>query len=399
MTSPSHLCLRKTWNVVLALVACVALVTLVSAVPSQTRAETMERAVMVKAGGAHTCALLVNRDVMCWGWNLHGQLGDGTKNDSPVPVRVNGVKNIIALDAGHGHNCVINARKRVKCWGNNFYGQLGDGTNEDRSRPVRVVGLRNVVALALGGGHTCALTEAGGVKCWGNNGDGQVGSNLPMHHSTPIDVVGLTSGVQALGAGLDHTCAVLSDGHIRCWGWNQFGQLGNGTTDNSPVPIQVSNITAATAVSGASLHTCAIENSRVKCWGSNDAGQLGDGTNDDHLTPTATLNFGKVKQLDDGDVHTCALTRKGAAKCWGGNGAGALGNGNDQASNLPVQVRGIQQDALSISAGNVGGVGASHSCAVVASGQVKCWGKNDRGQLGDGTEQDSNVPVSVIGFE
>jgi alpha-tubulin suppressor-like RCC1 family protein len=237
-------------------------------------------------GGYHTCALLRDGSVKCWGNNLGGQLGDGKsypeENSSLTPVTVVGISNAIAVSAGGDHTCALLRDGSVKCWGDNFYGQLGDGKSypkENRSlTPVTVVGISNAIAIATGHEHTCALLRDGSVKCWGDNLFGQLGDGTTHDKSTPVTVVGISNAI-AISAGDYHTCALLSNGSVKCWGGNDRGQLGDETTAaKSTTPVTVVGISNAIAVSAGGDHTCALlSNESVKCWGDNSDGQLGDG--------------------------------------------------------------------------------------------------------------------------
>ena len=201
-------------------------------------------------------------------------------SDVPVYSR-NVTTQAYAISAGEGHSCALTAGGGVKCWGWNAYGQLGDGTTTDRLLPTDVLGLASGVrAISAGGDHTCALTTSGAVKCWGYNGAGELGDGTTSDSSTPKEVSGLSTGVVAISGGYLHTCALMITGGVKCWGNNPYGTLGDGTTANSPNPVDVSGLTKGVAeISAGATHTCALLSSgRVKCWGSNAHGELGDGT-------------------------------------------------------------------------------------------------------------------------
>jgi alpha-tubulin suppressor-like RCC1 family protein len=300
------------------------------------------------------------------------------------------------LAAGGDHTCALTVSGGVECWGGNSSGQLGDGTVNNRSTPVDVVGLTSgVQAIALGSYHTCALTTAGGVKCWGWNGAGQLGNGTNNNSNTPVDVSGLTSGVQAIALGSYHTCALTTAGGVKCWGWNGAGQLGNGTTNDSTTPVDVSGLTSGVrAITVRYANTCALTSSGgVKCWGWNLAGQLGDGTYNNSNTPVdvSGLTSG-VQAINAGHMHTCALTTAGGVKCWGLNSDGQLGNGTNNNSNTPVDVYSLTAGVQAIAAGG------DHNCALTASGGIKCWGWNGYGQLGNNSNNPSNIPVDVVNW-
>ncbi|MDE3089704.1 MAG: RCC1 repeat-containing protein [Chloroflexota bacterium] len=360
----------------------------------------------IAAGLYHTCALMSAGGVKCWGYNGYGQLGDDTTNDHHTPVDVSVLTSgVSAIAAGAFHTCALLPRDRVKCWGDNPFGQLGDGTTTERNTPVDVNGLTSgVSAIAAGYYHTCALTSGGGVKCWGHNNVGQLGIGSSDHnaHSTPVDVIGLTSGVNAIAAGGDHTCALTTSGGVKCWGSNPYGELGDGTVPtspwNKPTPVDVTGLTSGVyAIAAGDDHTCALTTSGgVKCWGWNNEGQLGDGTTTNRLTPVDVIGLtSDVSAITAGDYHTCALTTRGSVKCWGLNGNGELGIGSTDYNPhpTPVDVIGLMSGVSAIAAGD------THTCAVMTSGGVKCWGDNNMsGQLGDGTTTNRLTPVDVIGL-
>ena len=352
-------------------------------------------ATQVSAGGSHTCAATVDGGVLCWGENGSGQLGDGTTQGRVVPVAVAGLGDSVrSVAAGWNHTCALTVAGAVYCWGWNAYGQLGDGTQgSNRLTPVPVAGLTSgVAAISAGYDFTCALTEEGDVKCWGDNSQGQLGDGTIQPRLTPVAVVGLPSGIQAIGAS-GHTCALTADGSIYCWGRNVKGQLGNGATSMrpNPRPVAVAGLPGPMrAISAGGDHTCAITaQGAALCWGFNNMGQLGDGTLESRLSPVAVIGLpGEVASLSTGEYHTCASLTDGSAWCWGDNGEGRLGDGTTTDRRTPVAVAGLAAGVRGISAG------LSYTCAVT-SGGVRCWGANWAGQLGDGTLTGRTTPVDV----
>ncbi|MBI1295870.1 hypothetical protein GC175_13025 [bacterium] len=350
----------------------------------------------IAAGSEHTCALMVGGGVKCWGWNGHGQLGDGTNMSRPTPVDVNGLNSgVSAIATTSLHTCALMAEGGVKCWGRNFVGQLGDGTRTSRLTPVNVSGLSSgISAIATGTNHTCAVTTGDDVKCWGSNGRGQLGDGTSMDRLTPVDVSGLSSGISAVATGANHTCGLTLWGGLKCWGDNDSGQLGDGTRTSRSTPVDVSGLSSGiSAISAANLHTCALTvGGGIKCWGFNNAGQLGDSASLQRHTPVDVSGLSSgISAIATGGSHTCALTVGGGVKCWGNN-AGQLGDGTSTSHFTPVDVSGLSNGGSAIA------TGLSHTCALTVGGGVKCWGLNDYGQLGDGTSTDRLTPVDVSGL-
>jgi alpha-tubulin suppressor-like RCC1 family protein len=352
----------------------------------------------VVAADFHTCALSTAGGVKCWGWNRDGQLGDGTTSDRTTPVDVTGLTTgVVQISVGGGgSSCAVTVGGGVKCWGSNPVGQLGDGTQINRSTPVDVVGLTSgVVRVEVGDGHACALTITGGVKCWGQNGDGQLGDGTATDSTTAVDVVGLTTGVRAIGAGYLHTCAVTNTDTVKCWGRNGDGQIGDGTTTNQTQPADVIGLgTGVKEVALGAEHTCALTLSGgMKCWGQNVYGQLGDGTTGPMLPPVDVIGLGiDVVHISTGDKHSCAVLASGGMECWGLNEEGRVGDGTPFRLLVPVDVAGLGSSVRSISSGY------RHSCVVTVGGAVQCWGSNLDGQLGDGTTLNPIVPTDTLGL-
>jgi alpha-tubulin suppressor-like RCC1 family protein len=353
--------------------------------------------IAVASGHDHTCAISDSAGVTCWGNGHTGQLGNGISDAKPIPARVVDVAAAAAISGGYSHTCAITGAGGLKCWGSNYAGQLGDGTQENRSAPVDVVGLTSgVVAVSAGASHTCAITSAGGLKCWGDNGVGQLGDGgAATAYSSPVDVVGLTSGVVAVAAGHGHTCAITSSGALKCWGSNFYGELGDGTTTQRSVPADVSGMTSnAAAVAAGMSYTCAITSAGgVKCWGYNGYGQLGDGTTTDRSVPVDVTGLASgVTAISAGD-HACAITSAGGLKCWGDNYYGQLGDGTtSNFRRVPVDVAGLASGAVAVAAGG------SHTCAITSAGGAKCWGYNRYGDVGDGTTTNRSTPADVVGL-
>lgn len=366
--------------------------------------------ISIATGSAHACAVLgTTGSVKCWGLNNIGQLGDGTINNSLVPVAVSGIgdgSGATKVSVGYRHSCAL-VSGVVKCWGHNNYGQLGDGTNTNSSVPVTAVGLppgvKDIAAAGDGVGGsalTCAIDSLGAVKCWGENSMGQVGDGTATSRNSPVQVVGLTTGFSQVSVSPGTACALKSTGQSYCWGNNTSGQLGLGWGGFAYIPVDTTNMTSQiTAVTLGSRSACAIKNGGLWCWGNNYTGNLGNGDTVNQGSPVAVVGLGSgvtsvSMESDTSNTyqHTCAV-QNGSAKCWGDNSTGQLGNGaSGGAYSSPQQVSGLSSGVISVASAR------GHSCALLANGGVKCWGGNSTGQLGNNSITASLTPVSVIGI-
>ncbi len=352
-------------------------------------------ATAITAGGYHTCALLSTENVKCWGQNAYGALGNGSTTNTDVPVAVTGLTGVNAIAAGeYHHTCAQLNTGTVECWGWNLWGQLGNGTTTNSDVPVAVTGLSGVTAVSAGNGHSCALLSTETVTCWGLNSNEQLGNVSVTNSSVPVAVAGKLDGMTAIAAGSFDNCALLSTETVACWGDGSFGDLGggNGTSTDAPVPVAVKNLSGVTAIAAGGYDVCGLlTTGRVKCWGDNRYGALGDGSTGGYTTPVLVKDLSGVTAVAVGYEHTCALLTTKTVKCWGDNSNGQLGNGTTTNSDVPVAVKGLS-GVTAISAGY------EHTCALLTTGSVKCWGWNADGQLGNGTRTDSSIAVAVKGL-
>ncbi|MGH7628198.1 MAG: Ig-like domain-containing protein, partial [Gemmatimonadales bacterium] len=304
------------------------------------------------AGGRHTCAVTTAGAAYCWGDNEPGQLGDGTDFQRRQPVPVAGGLSVEAVSAGSDHTCSVTTGGAAYCWGANELGELGDGTTTDSRTPVAVSGNHTFAAVAAGATHTCGLNRFGVGYCWGENRWGQLGDGTTDNSLEPVAVATsspppLAVDFAQIAAGHVHTCGVSPRGAASCWGRNDLGQLGDGTTltrlSPSPVapPVGQSTPLAFTALSLGVFHTCGLTPSGViYCWGANSSGQLGDGTTADRARPAAVQALVSFRAITAGATHACALSQTGRAYCWGDNAAGQLGDGTTTPRSIPVVVSG-----------------------------------------------------------
>jgi alpha-tubulin suppressor-like RCC1 family protein len=302
----------------------------------------------------------------------------------------------IAVAAGNQHTCAVTHAGAVLCWGADGNGQLGNGSTLGSAVPVPVSGLVGPAsAVAAGADHTCALvTLLGGstVQCWGRNEHGEVGDGTTVDRPAPVTVAGLPIGVTSIAAGGAHTCALTSAGAVWCWGAGADGQLGNGSTADATTPVMVSSLSGATAIAAGGAHSCAVVSSAVQCWGDDANGQLGVGSTNGSATPVAVTPLGApATQVCAGNAYTCALTAVGAM-CWGYGQYGQLGDSTTSDSPVPVAVATLATSTKAMAGGG------EHACALDPGGGAWCWGEDQSGQLGDNGGTDSPVPVSVLGI-
>ncbi len=370
-------------------------------------------AVAITAGYAHTCALLADGSVQCWGSNTDGALGRGTVSTTepfayanPAPVSGLG-GNVTAIAAQFFGTCALLGDATVRCWGRNAFGELGNGTitsgnTQGIGAPGTVTGLgRPVTAISAGGGFACALLNDNTLWCWGDDGYGQLGDGMARTEfgatgsPVPVKVLGLSalSTIAGVAGGAFHTCAIGTNGNIFCWGINDRGSLGRGTaTDFEVTPSGVSLTQAAIGLTSGYEHSCmVVSGGGVRCWGQNYYGEVGTGTFSTTqplgiLSPASVTGGLLASKIAAGPAayHTCAVTAAGAVYCWGSNYGGELGDGSINTSTMPfgkatpVMVVGLPGQASAVASGGF------HSCALMKNGSVWCWGTNTDGQLGNG---------------
>ena len=362
----------------------------------------------IDAGSKHTCLVMDGGQVSCWGDNSHSQLGNGSSDRrSPILPGSLGVnRTAVEISTGAWFTCALLDDGSVSCWGDNSQGSLGDGTYVTRNTPTPTNSLganRTAVAITAGHSHACALLDDGSVSCWGWNQFGQLGDGTYANRNmpTPTNSFGANRTATAISAGSTHTCALLNDGTVSCWGYGNHGRLGNvlGNSQWSPTPTN-SLGRPAIAISAGTAHTCAILNDNsLSCWGGNAAGQLGDGTTSNRNSPTPVIGLSPnrtVIEVAAGYHHTCAILDDGSVRCWGGNAErdpnyGELGDGANSDSLSPVNLtgHGANLTAISIAAGT------HHTCSVFEDGSVGCWGWNSDGQLGIGSFTSKNTSTQT----
>ena len=364
--------------------------------------------VSVWGGARMAIALKADGSVWTWGMNNHGQLGDGTTADSPVPVHVLGPKGVgyltgvTAVMGGEQHNFALKSDGTVWSWGMNMTDQLGDGNAQDSSTPVQVAGLNSIVSLGGRGYHSLAVKSDGTVWAWGWDYHGALGvgvSDRNYDYTVPVQVQGVRNPIMVT-SGYCFSVALLQDHTLVAWGNNANGELGDGTTTDRYTPVPVVGIDHVIWVSAGWTHVVAIKaDGTVWTWGANTwngafsgSGKLGDGTTADHYTPEQVPGLSGAIQAFGGDGHTAVLLSDGTVWTFGANGAGQLGTGVISTQSLvPVQVQGLT-DVVALTARDF------HNQALRADGTIWSWGSGLNGELGNGTTQNSPVPVQADPF-
>lgn len=318
----------------------------------------------IAAGQGHNCALKNDTTVVCWGSGSDGQLGSGLNGQiigtgtNKIPVQVSGIGGIgqltgvKSISSNANHTCaLLGLTGSVVCWGWGLQGQLGNGVSVDSNVPVLVSNLSGVSEIAVGNSSTCALKVADGtISCWGLGSFGQLGNGNVSNSNVPVRVrdqngTALSGSFRSLAAGFGHNCAVKTNGDMMCWGRNNNGQLGSGSYVDSNTAVQSNNLVVnIKKVAAGSAQTCVIEgaNDSVKCWGGNQFGELGNSTNNASLIATSVSSLQNVREIATVSNHNCALKRRGSVWCWGRGDEGQLGGGTYTNSNFPIQVIGLQ---------------------------------------------------------
>ncbi len=342
------------------------------------------------ADANHTCAVLDDGETFCWGSNMWGQLGNGSLVLAPAPRRVFDLSEVRHVSAGNGFTCAVPSDGSLWCWGQRF----NTSFISDTSFPTRLSSPTGGVAgVRAGESHSCALMQDGSVRCWGDNDYGQLGDGSTNLSTTPVVVHNLGGKARAVRVGDDFSCVLLASGTVRCWGHNDHGQLGLGSTQDSHLPAMISLPGKANAIGTGAHHACAVLNDgSLYCWGDNTFGQIGDGSEQDRTSPVRVNLSSAATSVAAGDYHTCALLQNGQVWCWGTNGQGQMGNiSAGYGSDTPMQVQNLGGAASGLD------VGGDTTCAVVAGG-LRCWGLNLYGQLGDGTYHTRFSPTPVQGL-
>lgn len=365
----------------------------------------MPRALMITAGWLHTCTVLADATTACWGAGFDGRLGNGTAQATVAhPMRVSGDSAFASVSGGFEHSCGTTATGAAYCWGKELSGELGDGIGmATRLAPVAVGGALAFRAVSAGNNFSCGVTTVGAGYCWGDGGNGRLGTGTFAAESIPKAVSGglsfmmlsASKDVDMLPIGNGFACGITTSGAAYCWGRGGEGELGDsGTSDrNAPVPVY-GGLTFAT-LSAGEQHVCGVTTAGAGyCWGQGSSGQLGNGSTSPSTIPVPVSGGLVFTTISAGAGHSCGVTTNGDAYCWGSNLIGQLGNGTFSPNFSPPQptptavVGGRKFTTLA--------AGASHTCGIVTTGVIYCWGRGMDGELGNGTVDDRNVPTPVL---
>jgi alpha-tubulin suppressor-like RCC1 family protein len=371
---------------------------LIVPVVSQVRAASVVQTPAVQriaVGDAHSCAIASNDSVWCWGDNTYGQLGSsahaGLSNSrSTTPVQaaaLPGGRVARTITSGKGHVCVLADGATVWCWGSNSSGQVGVAGGNQLD-PVQVTLPAGARLVAAGGNSTCALLVTDAVMCWGRNNRGQLGNGTTGTGANPtpsaLDIVNSAFVVEAIELGAIHACAVSTAGDAWCWGAFDDGRLGINTGSDVHSPQKLTSLAAGQVegISAGSDHTCARVGPAMQCFGGNTYGQLGadPATTSSSVTPTIVSLGASAVAVAAGTEVSCVVEASGGLECLGADSSGQLASGTIQSHRFTAgAVTGISGTVVDVAVGDV------HSCAVLATGAVRCWGANTSGQLGDGS--------------
>lgn len=406
--------------------------------PKCTSICTVATVVQIAAGAAHTCALFEGGLVKCWGFDANGELGldapvdvvgdqPGEMGKSLMPVSLGTGRFARKIAAGTSHTCALLLDDAVKCWGLNSSGQLGLGDTASRgdqpgemgdSLPEVDLGPGAAVKdIAAGSQHTCALLSNGNIKCWGQNEHGQIGAgdrmpvilgDDPGEMGDALPVVALMA--KQIAAGDFHTCAIFDDDSVRCWGYNNVGQLGVGDDIDHGNPIKVPTVgltSPAKLLWAGGNQSCALQSSgTMTCWGDNTLGQIGaldlqpigDDPPEAGALPSVSIDSlpGGLFEWSMGKQHSCAIFPAFGVKCWGRNNYGQLAIGATLPNTTEPPAK-CEPALLGLGKVTVVGTGAYHACAYATDDGLKCWGRNQAGQLGLGNTKDHGIDPALLG--
>jgi alpha-tubulin suppressor-like RCC1 family protein len=358
--------------------------------PQRANAAAMTGFTQVAVGTSFTCALKSDQTVWCWGLNSSGQLGDGTTTNRNRPVQVSGLTGVTAIDNQSDFACALKSDQTVWCWGNGGFGQLGNGATVNASTPVQASGLSGVVQISVGYGHGCAVLSDGTVRCWGWNVNQMLGNGTTVSSSTPIAVSGITTATQ-IRAGAWQNCVLLANQTLTCWGGGTGGFRGDGNATSASTKSSPTGISGVTMLSNAhGQHICVkLSDQSVKCWGYNDHGQVGDNTQVDKNSPVVIADLAGVIGISSANHTSCAIKADQTVLCWGWGSWNQLGNGSNADKFVPTAVP-------NVAGANQVSAGYTHTCVLLTDTSIQCWGRNQSGEIGNGITGPGQVYATAV---
>lgn len=360
-----------------------AFVALVSAQGGAAAAASFGDWKSVSAGDVHTCAIRKGGELYCWGRDVEGQVGDGANpNPATSPRRIGTLNDWARVAGGRDHTCAIRTSGKLYCWGSDSSGQLGDGnTSSTADAPKRIGTLDDWSKVDSGYAHSCGIRKNGKLYCWGSNADGQIGDHGASSTADAPKRVGTGADWNSVSTGREHTCGIRQNGKLYCWGGDDKRQVGDGANpDPALYPRRIGSLDDWATVSAGEYHTCAIRKSgKLYCWGFDNFGQVGEGQTTIPLdVPVHIGSLDDWATVAAGNNHTCGARKNGKLYCWGWNSDNQLGDEGSGTASAPRRI-GALDDWASLSGGR------AHTCGIRKGGSLYCWGRDTEGQVGDGT--------------
>lgn len=353
--------------------------------------------VYVDAGHLFTCVLISDGRISCWGAGDSGELGYGNRlnrNTSGEAIRASGI--VSQISTGGSFACALISDGGVSCWGSGTSGKLGYGNISDRLEPGEAIpGFGSIAQISVGGTHVCAVTSDNKVHCWGDGSSNKLGYGNNAARNSPGEAIPDFGNITQVSVGSFHVCALNTMGRVHCWGEGLFGRLGYGNVLGRSSPGDaIPGLENVTHVSAESAHSCSLmANGSVHCWGDGTEGRLGYGNTSDRNSPGEPIpGLENVRQIETGAEHTCALLSGGSVHCWGQGEDSQLGYGNTSDRLSPGEAIPGLSNISQIS------VGSFHTCALGSNGSVYCWGQGTRGELGNGNATNQAFPGEPISF-
>jgi alpha-tubulin suppressor-like RCC1 family protein len=351
-----------------------------------------EKFSQISAGNSFSCGITEDAKLKCWGSNHHGQLGIGNKVENMNIVSVDESTNFIQVEVSFLSACALTVNFKLKCWGSNIFGTLGNGLLEESLSPITIDESTNYLSISSGRSEFCGITTSGVLKCWGDNYYGEIGIGTIGEVNTPT-IVDPGINYKKVAINGSRICGITTSDELKCWGNNDYGSVGDGTTTNRTAPVLIDSGVGYSDIALGQQFTCGITiSNQRKCWGSNSQGAwFGNNgfASSDHSSPIVVESSTEFDRIFGGETHMCGITSGNQLKCWGSNSFGEVGDGKIITVKSPLSIdNGTNYQDLSL--------GEYYSCGINSYGRVKCWGRNLEGQLGRGESSILKTPTLSI---